>query len=91
MKRTIEILFSDRCPYVATAIERVLTLLRRRKPHHDIEVRFVHVDTLAHQARRLRLGPTVACYDTRNETVVRYDARKQTAVPLDALARALGL
>ena len=32
MKRTIEIRFSDRCPYVKLAIHRVLAILRRRHP-----------------------------------------------------------
>jgi hypothetical protein len=60
MKRTIEILFSDRCPYVKLAIQRVLGILSRHRPEEDVELKLVRVDSLADAMRRRFPGsPTV--------------------------------
>jgi hypothetical protein len=73
MKHTVEILFSDRCPYVKLAIQRVLGILSRRGPDEDVELKLVRVDNLADAMRRRFPGsPTVRVdgQDVGGEVVV---------------------
>jgi hypothetical protein len=104
MKRTVEILFSDRCPYVKLAIQRVLTILRRRSPEHDVELRLVHVENLADAMRhRFPGSPTirvdghdvggdlvVSCFGLRGRAYA-VDGRVEWAPPESWIARALGM
>ena len=104
MKRTVEILFSDRCPYVKLAIQRVLSILRRRSPDQDVELKLVHVGSLADAMRQRFVGsPTVRvdghdvggeslvpCFDLR-ERAYAVDGRVERVPPESWIAQALGI
>ena len=104
MKRTVEILFSDRCPYVKLAIQRVLATLSRRGPDHDVELKLVQVETLADAMRRrfpgsptIRVGGhdvgdegVVSCFGLRGRAYA-VDGRVEWAPPESWIARALGI
>lgn len=59
-RHVIEVLYRERCPFVALAIERVRAAVGRLSVDIDIEVRLVRVDTMADAvARRFRGSPSV--------------------------------
>jgi hypothetical protein len=91
MKRTVEILFSDSCPYVTLAIQRVLAILRRRGPEQDIEVRLVRVESLTEaMRRRLRASPVIRV-DGRDIPSPLRSKSASCVPPAEWIARALGL
>jgi hypothetical protein len=104
MTRTVEILFSDRCPYVKLAIQRVLAILSRRRPDQDVELKLVHVESLADAMRRRFPGsPTIrvdgrdvggdvliSCFGLRGRAYA-VDGRVEWAPPESWIARALGI
>jgi hypothetical protein len=104
MKRTVEILFSDRCPYVKLAIQRVLAILRQRRPDQDVELKLVRVDSHADAMRRRFPGsPTIrvdgrdvggdvliSCFGLRGRAYS-VDGRVEWAPPESWIARALGI
>jgi hypothetical protein len=104
MKRTVEILFSDRCPYVKVAIQRVLTILRRRRPDEDVEVKLVQIESIADAMRRRFPGSPTVLVDGRdvggdaviagfglNGRAYSVDGRVEWAPPESWIARALGI
>lgn len=59
-RHVIEVLYRERCPFVAVAIERVRAVICRLSRNVDIEIRLVQVDTMeAAIARSFRGSPTV--------------------------------
>jgi hypothetical protein len=105
MKRTIEIRFSDRCPYVKLAIHRVLAILRRRHPSQEVELKLVHVDSLTEATRRRFPGSPTVLVDGRDvdgegvgsasfglvNRAYLVDGRFEPAPPESWIARALGV
>lgn len=56
----IEVLYRERCPFVALAIERVRDVLGQLSLDVDIEIRLVRVDTMEDAvARRFHGSPSV--------------------------------
>jgi hypothetical protein len=104
MKRTVEILFSDRCPYVKLAIQRVLAILSRRRPDQDVEVKLVYVESLADATRRRFPGSPTVRVDGRDvcadghpmcfglcRRVYAVEGRFEWAPPESCIAQALGI
>jgi hypothetical protein len=59
-RHVIEVLYRERCPFVALTIERVRAAVDRLSLEIDIEIRLVRVDTMADAVtRRFRGSPTV--------------------------------
>jgi hypothetical protein len=105
MKRTIEILFSNRCPYVKLAIFRVLAILGKSRPDQDIEVKLIHVESIADAVRRHFPGSPTIRVDGRDVDrhariaagfclrgrAYRVDGRLEPVPPQTWIARALGI
>lgn len=59
-RHVIEVLYRERCPFVALAIERVRAVLGQLSLNVDIEIRLVRVDTMEDAvSRHFRGSPSV--------------------------------
>jgi hypothetical protein len=59
-RHVVEVLYRERCPFVALAIERVRAVIGRLSLDIDIEIRLVRVDTMGDAVTRgFRGSPSV--------------------------------